>query len=75
MHDVSLVSLRKCATPPLWSCLGSCVVLLVLVHGSSMSCVNRDFEPVGERCAGSLRSRVRLAMAVTPSMDLSLVFG
>jgi hypothetical protein len=31
MHDVSLESLRKYATPPLWSCLGSCVELSVLV--------------------------------------------
>jgi hypothetical protein len=56
------------------SCHGSCVVLWFLC-GLSLSCVNHAFEPVGERCARSLRSQVRLAMAVTPSMDLSLVFG
>jgi hypothetical protein len=64
-----------------WMCvlllrrMSCCCVIVVLVCCSHVPCVDRAFEPVGERCARSLRSRVRLAMAVTPSMDLSLIFG
>jgi hypothetical protein len=50
----------------------SCVFVLVCL---CFPFVDRTLEPAGERRARSLRLRVCLALAITPSMVPSLVFG
>jgi hypothetical protein len=67
MHDVYLVSLRKCATPPLWLCLGSCVVLSVLVLELVVAC-GPCLRASWEALCSSLRPGVYPAMAVVPSI-------